>query len=169
MNAAQKSNLQKGETEYFLLYPLNDLRSALLPGSACPMCHLMMPEMMAWVTPRLSPTLTVLLCFRRHDRRHQSACFPSWLGFFVALGSRSRLSWPLSGYEPCHTLFSATLAWCGGGWGETYQTKLQGLTEIIPSELFHYVPSETERLNLLLTRGFISSHIALGEASCCST
>lgn len=54
------------------------------------------------------------------------------------------------------------------GW-ETLQTKSPGLTEIIPSELFHYVPGETERLNLLLTRGFIGSHIALGEASRRST
>lgn len=57
---------------------------------------------------------------------------------------------------------------CESG-GETRQTKSPGLTEIIPSELFHYVPSETERLNLLLTRGFIGSHIALGEASRRST
>lgn len=57
---------------------------------------------------------------------------------------------------------------CESG-GETRQTKSPGLTEIIPSELFHYVQSETERLNLLLTRGFIGSHIALGEASRRST
>lgn len=46
---------------------------------------------------------------------------------------------------------------------------MQRLTKINLSELSHYVPSGMHRLNLLLTRGFISSHIALGEPSCCLT
>lgn len=110
----------------------------------------------------LSPEATFRLpmSFLRCHRDPDLTCHDRSLGMKLVT-----LSWaPRSLDEVCRP--ARVRARLGG---ERRQTKSPGLTEIIPSELFHYVPSETERLNLLLTRGFIGSHIALGEASRRST
>lgn len=49
----------------------------------------------------------------------------------------------------------------------TEQMWVQRRTKLDKLELFHYVPSGTHRLNLLLVLGFISTHTGLSEASCC--
>lgn len=169
MQLPQKSNLQKGGAEYFVLLPFEWFEECSAPGVGSPdvpfddagddgagdakakpnvNCTALFPQAWQKAPERLLSLLIRFLCCT---------------GIQISPVMTTQWIWTLSHSFSCHARLMRR--W----WGETYQTKLRGLTEIIPSELFHYVPSETERLNLLLTRGFISSHIALGEASCCST